>query len=227
MDFWSRASEYANADDPQELRDAAAKALLTKGMALQELGRSEEALSAWRNVLEYIHRTDPTELRQLAVLALRAAGATLMELKRFDDSIAALRETSKYVRIDDAAEHRRKVADSLAVASRSLNLSERFSKSESVCKEATEIDPRCADAWHIWAEAILWRSDMPRLAEAETYARRATTLAPRRPSRFTYAFRCPGKPRQLDGSPGHARTRHACRWRLQARRAAWSDGLVY
>ena len=176
--FWSRASEYANADDPQELRDAVAKALLTKGMALQELGRSEEALSAWRNVLEYIQTTDPTELRQLAVLALRTAGATLMELKRFNDSIAALRETSRYVRIDDAVEYRRKVAELLAVASRSLNLSERFSESESVCKEATEIDPTCAEAWHIWAEAILWRSDQTRLSEAETYALRAVSLAP-------------------------------------------------
>ena len=180
--FWSRASEYANPDDPQELRDAAAKALLTKGMALKELGRSEEALSAWRNVLELIRKADPTELRQLAVLALRAAGVTLMELKRFDDSITALRETSQYVRIDDAVEHRRKAAELLAATCRSLNLSERFSESESVCKEATEIDPRCADAWHIWAEAILWRSDMPRLAEAETYARRATTLAPEDPA---------------------------------------------
>ena len=180
--FWSRASEYAKPDDPQELRDAVAKALLTKGLALEELGRSEEALSAWRNVLEYIHRTDPTELRQLAVLALRTAGATLMELKRLDDSIAALRETSKYVRIDDAVEYRRKVAELLAVASRSLNFSERFSESESVCKEATEIDLTCADAWHIWAEAILWRDDPLRLGEAETYARRATTLSPEDPA---------------------------------------------
>ena len=178
VDFWSRASEYANADDPQELRDAAAKALLTKGMALQELGRSEEALSAWRNVLELIHKADPTELRQLAVLALRAAGVTLLELKRLDDSIAALRETSRYARIDDAVKHRRKVAELLAVACRSLNLSERFSESESICKEATEIDPTCADAWHIWAEAILWKSDQARLLEAETYARRAVSLAP-------------------------------------------------
>ena len=81
-----------------------------------------------------------------------------MELKRFNDSIAALRETSKYVRIDDAVEYRSKVAESLAAACRSLNLSERFSESESVCKQATEIDPRCADAWHIWAEAILWEA---------------------------------------------------------------------
>ena len=101
-----------------------------------------------------------------------------MELKRFNDSIAALRETSKYVRIDDAVEYRSKVAESLAAACRSLNLSDRFSESESVCKEATEIDPSCADAWHIWAEAILWRSDQTRLSEAETYARRAVSLAP-------------------------------------------------
>ena len=176
--FWSRASEYANPDDPHGLRDAAAKALLTKGSALEELGRSAEALSAWRNVLEYIHEADPTELRQLAVLALRTAGATLMELKLLDDSIDALRETSRYVRIDDDAAHRRNVAWLLAVASRSLNFSDKFSESESVCKEATEIDPTCADAWHIWAEAILWQRDQARLSEAETYARRAVSLAP-------------------------------------------------
>ena len=123
-------------------------------------------------------KTDPTELRQLAVLALRAEGVTLLELKRLDDSIAALRETSNFVHIDDAVEHRHKVAELLAVACRSLNLSERFSEAESVCKEATEIDPRCADAWHIWAEAILWRSDQTRFSEAETYARRAVSLAP-------------------------------------------------
>ena len=74
------------------------------------------------------------------------------------------------------------MAKLLAVASRSLNLSEKFGESESVCKEATEIDPTCADAWHIWAEAILWRDDPLRLGEAETYARRATTLSPDDPA---------------------------------------------
>ena len=180
--LWSRASEYAKPDDPQELREAAAKALLANGLTLKELGRSEEELSTWRNACAYIHKADPTELRQLAVLALHATGVTLIELKRLDDSIDALRESSEYVRIDDPVEARRKVAELLAAACRSLNLSDKFSESESVCKAATEIDPTCADAWHIWAEAILWRDDPLRLGEAETYARRATTLSPDDPA---------------------------------------------
>ena len=178
VDIWSCALEYAKPDDPPEMRDEAVKALMSKGLTLQELGRSKEAVAAWRSVDAYIHEADPTELRQLAVLSLRVAAGTLMEMNRFDDSIAALREASRYVRIDDPVEVRRKMAASLAAVCRSLNLSERFIESESACKKAIEIDSTCADAWHIWAEAILWRNDSPRLGEAETYARHAVALAP-------------------------------------------------
>ena len=176
--FWSRASEYANSDDPQRLRDTAAKAMLTKGLALKDLGRSEEALSTWRSACAYIHKADPTEVRQLAILALRAEGVTLIELERLDESVAALRRSLEYVRVDDPDEARRQVASLLATAGRLLNLSDRFGESESICREATEIDSTCADAWHIWAEAILWQGDLPRLGEADAYARRAVTLAP-------------------------------------------------
>ena len=176
--FWSRASKYASPDDPQQLRDTAAKALSTKGFALMNLERSEEALSAWRNVRAYIRETDPMELRQLAVLAIGFEGATLVKLEKFGDSIDVLRESSKYVQIDDPVETRRKVAELMATAGRLLSLSDRFDESESVCQEATEIDPTCADPWHFRAEAILWQDDLPRLGEADTYARRAVALAP-------------------------------------------------
>ena len=101
-----------------------------------------------------------------------------MELKRIDESITALRESSQYVRIDDPLEARRKVATLMATAARLLNLSDRFDESESVCREAMEIDPTCADPWHIWAESILWQNDLPRLEEADAYARHAVALAP-------------------------------------------------
>ena len=101
-----------------------------------------------------------------------------MESERIDESIAALRGSLEYVRVDDPVEVRRKVATLIATAGRLLNLSDRFSESESICREATEIDPTCADPWHIWAEAILWRNDSTRLEEADTYARRAVALAP-------------------------------------------------
>ena len=176
--FWSHASEYAGRDDPQQLRDTAAKALSTKGFALRNLERSEEALSAWRNVRTHIRETDPTEIRQLALLAIGFEGDTLIELEQPDDSIDVLRECSKYVRTDDPFETRRKVARMMATAGRLLNLSDRFDESESVCREATEIDPTCADPWHIRAESILWQDDLPRLEQADAYARHAVALAP-------------------------------------------------
>ena len=176
--FWSRASEYVNLDDPPRLRDTAAKALLAKGLVLKDLRRSEEELSTWRSVCAYIQKADPMELRQLAVLALRAEGVALMELERIDESITALRGSLQYVRADDPVETRRKVATLMATAGRMLNVSDRFDESESVCRQATEIDPTCADPWHILAEAILWQDDSTRLGEADTYARRAVELAP-------------------------------------------------
>lgn len=180
--FWSRASEYAKPDDPQQLRDIAAKALLIRGNALRDLGRNEEALSAWRNVPAYVRKADPLELRRLAGLALRAAGDTIVELNQASELIGVLQEASEYVRIDDPVAERRKVAKAMAIGCRSLNLAARFSESESICKMAMEIDPTCPDAWHIRAEAILWRNDRPRLPEAEAHARHAVELASNDPA---------------------------------------------
>ena len=169
---------YARSDDSTELRHSAAEALEAKGHVLVGMGRHDEALADWERVSEYVRSKDPEELRHTAAAALLARGSALVELERLEESTTAWGMASEYVNPDDPLEVRHPIAKILASGSNLLNLRGKHAESEAACRRAIELDPAHGEAWRALAEAILWRDDDTRIAEAEDYARRAVDLAP-------------------------------------------------
>ena len=65
-----------------------AEELLGKARALEEAGRSEEAVSAWDEVLERFGSNDSDASRRAVVPALLGKGTALVNARRFDDALA-------------------------------------------------------------------------------------------------------------------------------------------
>ena len=175
---WELSMDCARSDDMVDLRHAAIEALAAKTRILHKLGRFEETVVATEQATDYLRATDPAAMRHLTAKVQVARGAALFNLERVDDAIAAFQQTADYVWPTDPAEIRQPFAEILALDGRLLNAFERYAESETICREATELEPTNANAWTVLSKAILGSDDEARFTEAEACARRAVELEP-------------------------------------------------
>ena len=181
MRAWSRVAEVAEPDQSVELRRLRTTAMSRQVLLLLLLVRQhrpQEIHVLVREVAEGIRPDDPPQLRHAGAAALVAIAFASAQLQQSQEVVDTLGQLSDYLQPDDPEDLRREAARGLAISSPALGALGYPEAAEGAAREATRVDPICAEGWCSLAEAVLGHGQRGRLAEAERHARRAVNLAP-------------------------------------------------
>ena len=178
MRAWSRVAEVAEPDQSVELRLLRTTAISGQVLLLVHQHRPQAIRALAKEVAEGIRPDDPPQLRHAGVAALVAMAFASAQLQQSQEVVDALGQLSDYLQPDDPEDLRREAARGLAISSPALGALGYPEAAESAAREATKVDPICAEGWCALAEAVLGHGQRGRLAEAERHARRAVNLAP-------------------------------------------------
>ena len=173
-------AKLAQPSHPRNLRTISAEALLLIiGGHLQ--GESDrEIQAATQEVIMLVRTDDPPEIKTTAILALSGAASWFATVGQAKEAMDCLERTSDYVRPVIQDDRRRKCAELLASTAIELRARGTIEPklAESICKTATDVDPKSAAAWQGLTASILANRPKKRQAEAESHARRAVQCAP-------------------------------------------------
>ena len=109
----AEAADVTHPNEDEREQVAAANTLFQKGVALGEIGRTEEALAAYDEILRRFGESDAPALREQVAMALLNKGGTLASLDRPEEELAAYDEVLRRFGESDAPALREQVAMAL------------------------------------------------------------------------------------------------------------------